>query len=437
MAGRRGATVAGGNVFADKMEGFSTGYGLIDMISGVPGMLFPRATIVELFGLKSASKTTLLLETIAFNQMIYPDFKVLYADFERMLRKEFAYLHQLGVDTSEDKFTVIQPTIMEDGCKQIIDAVKANEYDMIIVDTIAAMRPAVEQEKGFAQNKQMGVKAKLMSEFLRNLMAELPADGPAIVFINQEYKDINNSSFIQLYNTPSSDSLAFYAGIRIEVRESTKLKSKRINPYTLEEDDIPYGSIINIKTTKNKVGTPFLASKYIVSYGRGIDIIPSVINAAIIAKTIWNKGASKSSFVFNKANGEEQSVVGMAKLIDYFHNNVDDLVAVGSGINELWANDLKYLKERLARKKDPEDATLSQMYELDDEDEGEGLDLGTGEQVKETGEGMHNINDPSFDNGEAESLDLSAAFGHPTGAVKKKEHAEESSGMGGGLKLNI
>ena len=135
MAGKRVAAPTGSKL-SDNMQGFSSGYGLIDMISGVPGILFPRATIVELFGLKSASKTTLLLETIAYNQMIMPTFKVFYADFEKMIRNQVPYLNSLGVETSEDKFVIAEPDTQEEGCKQILDAVRSEEYDMIIVDII-------------------------------------------------------------------------------------------------------------------------------------------------------------------------------------------------------------------------------------------------------------------------------------------------------------
>ena len=417
-----------GTTFASEIDGFSSGYGLIDMISGVSNskgtMLFPRATIVELYGLKSASKTTLLLSVIAYNQMINPDFKVLYADFEKMIRNQIPYLNSLGVQITEDKFKIIEPDTQEEGCAMMLDAVRNDDYDMIIVDTIAAMRPKVELEKGFAENKQMGVRAKNMSEFLRNLMADLPADGPAVIFINQEYKDIHSSSFVQTYTTPSSDALAFYAGIRIEVKELQKLKDKKINPYTLEEAEIPYGSIIRIKTLKNKVGTPFLESKYVITYGEGIDIVPSVINAAINAKVIRNKGASKSSFIF-EVDGEEKSVVGMSKMIRYFKENPKALVSVGSAINELWAADLSHYEEMLSRK-GTSNSSKFELYTVDDEAEEE-VDE---QELTSTGGTIDFNNLPESD--EAPEATLDAAFKESKTHVKKVETSST-----GGLKLTI
>lgn len=421
---RRGANTNEGIKLVDELEGYSTGYGLIDMISGVPGMLFPKATLVEVYGAKSSSKTTLVLETIAFNQMIDPNFRVLYADFEKMIRNQTSYLKKLGVDTETENFVCITPDTMEEGCAQILDYVRNDNFNMIVVDTVAAMRPKIELEKGFAENKQIGVRGKLMSEFLRNLMADLPEDGPAVVFINQMFQDISNTSFIPLNITPASKSLEYYAGIRIEVRESTKMKDKRINPYTLEESDIPYGSIIVIKTVKNKVGKPFLESKYMITYGKGIDIVPSVIAAAQRANVIRNKGKSKSSFLYTGADGTEKSAVGMSKLIAKFKENPDDLIAVGSAINELWAEDLKLYKQRLERKSLLED-DLDSMYVLEDEDEdGEALEI------------EENIPSPDFNGEEAkvdvETLDLSSAL-----TASETKPVVKRSTKSGGMKLKI
>lgn len=426
--------------FSTEVQGLSCGYGVIDYISGVPNVLFPKSTIVEVFGQKSSSKTTLVLETIAFNQMINPNFRILYADFEKMLHNQTAYLRSLGVDVASENFVCISPETMEEGCKQILDYVRDDHFDMIVVDTIAAMRPKVELEKGFAENKQMGVKGKLMSEFLRNLMADLPADGPAVVFINQMYKDINNSSFIQMYNTPSSDALAFYAGIRIEVRESTKLKDKKVNPYTLEEDEIPVGSIIVIKTTKNKVGRPFLTSKYTITFGKGIDIIPTIVSAGIKFGAISNKGNSKSSFIVNTSSGEK-SIVGMSRLLKFFYENLDEAVYIGSKINELWAHDMSFLKDRLARKISQAQDDLYMPGDEDVEDAGDSLDL-----EDSSNDGSIDINSESSRD-EAEERSVAQAFlpkgpapkpveHHvPTAQAKRPEESPESGTLAGAFKL--
>lgn len=361
--GKRSNSSIESGVLTDSMDGFSSGYGMIDYISGVPGILFPRGTIVELFGLKSSSKTTIILETIAWNQLINPDFKVLYLDFERMLRKEFSYLNKLGIDTSPERFSCETPVTMEEGINSVLEKVRENSFDFIVIDTVAAMRPKVELEKGFANNKQMGVKGKLMAEFMRNLMADLSSDGPAVVFINQLYKDVNNSSFIQMYESPSSDSLKFFAGIRIEVRQSEKIKAKIENPYTFEIDERPVGNIISIKTEKNKVGMPYLKTKYMITYGYGIDIVPSFIAAAIRKGAIKTKGNSKSAFVLD-VNGEEKSITGVARLTKFLRENVDLMEKIATDLSPLWEQDIKNFKRRMEIKSAEGDIEFS-------DDEGE------------------------------------------------------------------
>lgn len=417
MAGRgkRGAAQVGVG-FKDVVDGFSSGYGVIDYVSGVPGVLFPRATIVEVYGQKSASKTTLILETIAFNQLINPGFRVLYADFEKMLRNQLKYIQSLGVNTDASVFVQLTPNTMEEGCKDIQERIKTERFDMVIVDTIAAMRPAAEIEKGLFESKQIGIKGKLMSEFLRNLMADLPEDGPSIVFINQMYKDLQNSSFVQQYNTPSSDALKFYAGIRIEVRETAKLKDKVVNPYTLEQEEIPFGSIIQISTSKNKMGRPFLKSKYTLTYGKGIDIIPTIAAAALKAGIITTKGNSKSSFVLQTSQGEK-SVVGMSRLLKFFYENPEEAARIGSQINELWEHDMQYLVARLARKKSM-DVEMYEVADGDEEDGGEGLDLeGDGDSPEG---GTIDMNSLPPDPDVATEKDISTAFtGGPAPIVRK------------------
>ena len=94
--GGNNATAAGSNStgisFSEQTMGISSGYGIIDVVTNVPGVLFPYGTIVELYGLKSSSKTTLVLETMAYNFLINPSFRVLYVDYEKMLRKEGGHL---------------------------------------------------------------------------------------------------------------------------------------------------------------------------------------------------------------------------------------------------------------------------------------------------------------------------------------------------------
>ena len=350
--------------FNTAIKGYSCGYGLIDRVSGVPGVLFPNAVAVELYGLKSSGKTTLVLETIAYNQLINPNFKVLYMDYEKMLRSEIPYLNSLGITVSDDKFVIKDDmTTAEEGMDYMLVALQEDHFDMIIIDTIAAMCPRAEVENKVGDSKQMGLRAKLMNEFLRRFFAVCPPDGPALICLNQQYRDMNSMSYIQTYHTPSSDGLAYYAGMRILVKEKAKLKRNMTDPYTMEKIQQPYGSKIEIKTEKNKVGRPYIATNYYISYGRGINIVPSIVDAAVATKIISKSGAY---YAFTTSDGQEKKLQGDAKLYDYLEENLDDLVHIGKQINPLWARDMEHLKERLEAKHPLQDSMFEDMYEVSD-----------------------------------------------------------------------
>ncbi len=356
--------------FNRKLTGYSCGYGLIDRISGVPGVLFPNGVAVELYGNKSSGKTTLVLETIAYNQLINPDFIVLYMDYEKMLRTEIPYLNSLGITVNDARFNIQEPVTAEEGMDYMCNAVANDDYDMIIVDTVAAMCPKAELDNKMGESKQMGLRAKLMNEFLRKFFALCPAEkGPALIFLNQQYKDMNSMSYVQTYHTPSSDGLAYYAGIKIKVKEAAKLKRDIVDPYTFEKIPQPYGSVIEITTEKNKVGRPFIKTKYCISYGIGIDIVPSIVNAAIAKKIIYCKGSSKAMHQFIDPDGKEVTINGYAKVLDYFHEHVDTLIFIGKQINDLWAKDMEHLKARLEAKHPLQDSMYEDKYSIDDVDD--------------------------------------------------------------------
>ena len=356
--------------FNRKLTGYSCGYGLIDRVSGVPGVLFPNAVAVELYGQKWAGKTTLVLETIAYNQLINKKFKVLYMDYEKMLRTEVPYLNSLGITVDDDHF-IIKDDMMtaEEGMDFMLNCIQNDKFDMIVVDTVAAMVPKAELENKMGESKQMGLRAKLMNEFLRKFFSLCPPDGPALIFLNQQYKDMNSMTYVQTYHTPSSDGLAYYAGIKICVKEKSKLKRDIVDPYTFEKIAQPYGSVIEIKTEKNKVGRPFVSSKYFITYGAGIDIIPSLVNAAVAAKVI--KASTGGVHKFNDVNSQEVTVRGYANVLDYFAEHLDDLVNIGKQINPLWAKDMEHLKERIQAKHPLQDSMFENMYAVSDMDDSE------------------------------------------------------------------
>lgn len=309
---------------ASEVEGLSCGYPWIDWAGGVPDepedsgkdwMLFPKGAVVEVAGLPQTSKTTLVLEMIAYNQAIFPEkygreFRVKWVDAERTLTKQKQLGEVLGVNFSKEYFRYSRPMTCEGGLQDIVDTCKLpkppltaeieaskkkkkkkddeqsdQRYrpDVIIVDTLAAMRPAVEFEKGIGGNKQPGVKAKLVTEFFRNVTTELEDDGPCIIFLNQLYEVIGEGGGFgdKKLESACSKALGFYAVARYILTAFGFEERLMINPNTYEEQKRRLATISKLYCTKSKFGAPYREARFINWLGIGIEPLMSLVAAAL------------------------------------------------------------------------------------------------------------------------------------------------------------
>jgi RecA/RadA recombinase len=282
------------------IQGLSSGFPFIDYVTDVhPTFLLPKGQCIELAGLKSTSKTTLAAEVIAYNQFIAPEFNAAYFDYEGTLIKAVPYLSRIGVDFSPERFKYRKPSCMEDGLWQIFELVQNKsgkiKIDLIVVDTIASMVPEKEQDgiktAGFGESHSP-YRAKIMSEFLRNLTTILPPNGPTILFINHQYEKVafGTPGGVKIYDTPSSSALNYYCTNQYELKKVNTYKREVTNPFTGEASAIPVSNQIMIRTTKNKIGRPFLESKYWVTFGDGIDILHTMIEVGQNKKVLSHSG---------------------------------------------------------------------------------------------------------------------------------------------------
>lgn len=268
----KGAVMRLGDASAVRgVEAISTGSLGLDIALGVGGL--PRGRVVEIFGPEASGKTTLALQVVAQAQKLGGT--AAFVDAEHALDPQYA--EQLEVNVED--LLVSQPDTGEQALEIADMLVRSGAVDVVVIDSVAALTPKAEIE-GEMGDSHVGLQARLMSQALRKLTANIKRSNTLVIFINQIRMKIG-VMFGSPETTTGGNALKFYASVRLDIRRVGALK---------KGDEI-IGNETRVKVVKNKMAPPFKQVSFDILYGSGVSREGEIIDLGVQEGLIQKTGA--------------------------------------------------------------------------------------------------------------------------------------------------